>query len=509
MNAIRRMSVLLLVFVGSLSATLLGQRRPDPLRGLDQYIEKAMRDWNVPGLAIAIVKDDSVVYSRGFGVREVGKPGRVDENTLFAVASNTKAFTATAVTMLAVENKLSLNDPVTRYLPDWQLSDPWATREATLRDLLTHRMGYLTWQGDLVWYGSTYDRAEVIRRMRFLKPATSFRSAYGYSNYGFLTAGEIVAKLSGMSWDEFVRNHFFDPLGMTRTNTSVTALAGMDNVAMPHTKIDDTIVVVPYRIVDNAGGAATINSSVADMSRWIRLQLANGMWNGRQLVDSTAIRLTRTPQFTLPIGSWTRAHFPSTHFSSYGLGFFLRDYRGRLLVMHDGGMDGMLSQLGMLPEEHLGVIILTNYDDQTLFQALLFRVLDLYLGAPVTDWSQVYIERDRGSPPEAEAAAIAGTHPSLDLAGYAGRYTNSLYGTAAVTVDGGQLHIALQAHPRLTGTLEHWQYDTFRATLEDRYVGKPLVTFTLDESGRVRDFRVSIRPDFVDPLEYVFERERQ
>ncbi|HEV8125891.1 MAG TPA: serine hydrolase [Gemmatimonadales bacterium] len=504
----RRMSVLLLVFLGSLSATLFGQRRPDPLKGLDQYIERAMHDWNVPGLAIAIVKDDSVVYARGFGVREIGKPGRVDENTLFAVASNTKAFTATAVTMLAVDNKLSLNDPVTRYLPDWQLSDPWATREATLRDLLTHRMGYLTWQGDLVWYGSTYDRAEVIRRMRYLKPAASFRSAYGYSNYGFLTAGEIVAKVSGVSWDEFVRSHFFAPLGMTRTSTSLTALAGMDNVAMPHTRIDDSIVVVPYRNVDNAGGAATINSSVADMSHWLRLQLANGVWNGHQLVDSTAIRLTRTPQFTLPIGSWTRAHFPSTHFSSYGLGFFLRDYRGHLLVMHDGGMDGMLSQLGMLPEEHLGVIILTNYDDQTLFQALLFRVLDLYLGAPVTDWSQVYFQRDRGSPAEAPAAPIQGTHPSLDLAGYAGRYTNPLYGAAEVSVDGGQLHIALLAHPRLAGTLEHWQYDTFRATLQDRYVGKPLVTFSLDEMGRVSEFRVSIRPDFVDPLEYVFERQR-
>lgn len=467
-----------------------------------------MRAWDVPGLAIAIVKDDSVVYSRGFGVREVGKPGRVDANTVFAIASNTKAFTATAVTMLAVQNKLTLNDPVTRHLPDWQLSDPWATREATLRDLLTHRMGYLTWQGDLVWYGSTYDRAEVIRRMRYIKPATSFRSAYGYSNYGFLTAGEIVGKLSGMTWDEFVRRSFFEPLGMTRTNTSVAALNGMDNVAMPYTKIDDSIAMIPYRNVDNAGGAAAINSSVADMSRWIRLQLANGVWQGRQLVDSTAIRLTRTPQFTLPIGGWTRAHFPSTHFSAYGLGFFLRDYRGRLLVMHDGGMDGMLSQLGMLPEEHLGVIILTNYDDQSLFSALLFRVLDLYLGAPLTDWSQVFYERDRGSPPDAPARPIQGTRPSLDLAGYAGRYTNALYGTAEVSVEGGVLRIALQAHPGLSGTLEHWQYDTFRATMQDRYVGRPLVTFGLDEGGRVRDFRVSIRPDFVDPLEYVFERQR-
>lgn len=503
----RRRLLVLLLLVLPLSS-LAGQRRADPLRGLDQYIEQAMHEWNLPGLAIAIVKDDSVVYARGFGVRELGKPGRVDENTLFAIASNTKAFTATAVTMLAVDNKLSLNDPVTRFLPDWQLSDPWATREATLRDLLTHRMGYLTWQGDLVWYGSSYDRAEVIRRMRYLKPASTFRSAYGYSNYGFLTAGEIVAKVSGVSWDEFVRSHFFQPLGMTRTSTSVTALARMDNVAMPHTKIDDSIVVVPYRNVDNVGGAATINSSVSDMSRWLRLQLANGMWNGRRLVDSTAIRLTRTPQFTLPIGSWTREHFPSTHFSSYGLGFFLRDYRGRLLVMHDGGMDGMLSQLGMLPEEHLGVIILTNYDDQTLFQALLFRVLDLYLGAPVTDWSQVYFQRDRGSPPPAPAVPIQGTHPSLDMAAYAGRYSNPLYGAAQVSVEGTQLHISLLAHPRLTGTLEHWQYDTFRATLQDRYVGKPLVAFSLDEMGQVRDFRISIRPDFVDPLEYVFERER-
>lgn len=505
MNLRRLLCLLLAVIpVTQLSA----QRRADPLRGLDQYIEQAMRDWNVPGLAIAIVKDDSVVYAKGFGVREIGKPGRVDQNTVFAVASNTKAFTATAVTMLAVENKLGLNDPVTRHLPDWQLSDPWATREATIRDLLTHRMGYLTWQGDLVWYGSTYDRAEVIRRMRYLKPATSFRTAYGYSNYGFLTAGEIVARISGMSWDDFIRSRLFEPLGMIRTNTSVTRLAGMDNVAMPHTRIDDSIVVVPYRNVDNAAGAAAINSSVADMTRWIRLQLANGAWQGHQLVDSTAIRLTRTPQFTLPIGSWSRANFPSTHFSSYGLGFFLRDYRGRLLVMHDGGMDGMLSQLGMLPEDHLGVIILTNYDDQSLFQALLFRVLDLYLGTPVTDWSRVFYERDRGSPAEEPAAPIAGTRPSLDLVGYAGTYSNPLSGSAEVRVDGGHLTIALLAHPRLTGPLEHWQYDTFRAWWQDRYAGKSPVTFTLDAEGKVRDFRVSIRPDFVDPLEYVFERQR-
>lgn len=502
-------------FLGFAFALLVGvpplaaQRRADPLRGLDQYIEQAMRTWQVPGLAIAIVKDDSVVYARGFGVRELGKPGAVDQNTIFAVASNTKAFTATAITALALQNKLGLNDPVTRHLPWFQLYDPWVTREVTLRDLLTHRTGYLTWQGDLVWYGSSYDRTEVIRRLRFNKPATSFRSAYGYSNFGFLTAGEIAAKVAGMSWDDLVRTWFFEPLGMSRTNTSVSRLAAMDNVAMPHTRIDDSIVVIPYRNVDNAGGAAAINSSAADMSRWIRLQLANGVWNGRQLVDSTAIRLTRTPQFTLPIGAWSRAHFPSTHFSAYGMGFFLRDYRGRLVVMHDGGMDGMLSQLGMLPEEHLGVIILTNYDDQSLFQALLFRVFDLYLGQPVTDWSQVFFERDRGSPPEAPAQPIPGTRPSLDLGAYAGHYRNDLYGNAEISLDGGQLRIALAAHPGFHGPLEHWQYDTFRAIWDDRYGGKSPVTFTLDSDGKVRDFRVSIRPDFVDPLEYVFERERE
>ncbi|MGE0354245.1 MAG: serine hydrolase [Gemmatimonadales bacterium] len=501
-----RPGLLLLAGLLFLATAARSQGRADPLRGLDRYIEQAMRRWDLPGLAIGIVKDDSLVYARGFGVRERGKPGKVDENTLFAVASNTKAVTATALGLLVAEGKVSWDAPVTRYLPWFQLRDPWVTREATVRDLLTHRMGYGTWQGDLLWYGSTYDTREALRRWRYVEPVRSFRSGYGYTNHGFNAAGEIIADESGMSWADFVRQRLLEPLGMTRTRTSTADLAAMDDVAMPHTRIGDSIVVLPYRRLDNAQGAAGLNSSVRDWAQWLRLQLAYGRWQGRQLVDSAVIRETRTPQMILPFGGWSRAHFPSTHFSAYGLGWFLRDYRGRMIVMHSGGMDGMLSQTAFLPEENLGVVIFTNSDDQSLYAALLFRVIDLYLGPPVQDWSGIYYERDHGGGPAAEPVRVAGTSTTVPLEAFVGSYRNAVLGEASVTLNRDTLWMALPAHPGLVGWLEHWNYDAFRAHWKDRYLGTSLIPFTLDERGRPVTFTVSVRPDFVDPMEYRFER---
>ena len=274
---VRPLGVLLalLVAVGARA-----QAVPPELRGFDAYVEAAMREWDVPGLAIAVVRGDEVVYARGFGVRERGRPERVDEHTVFAVASNTKALTATALAMLVAEGRIGWDDRATAHLPALQLRDPWATRELTLRDLLAHRAGYDTWQGDLLWYGSDRPVSDVLTGFGRLTPTTSFRGAYGYNNMLFVAAGEVIPAVTGTSWDAFVRARLLDPLGMTRTSTSTRELDGLDNVAVPHTLLDGEVAAVPYRALDNAAAAAGLNASVRDWAQWLRLQLGDGVFEG-------------------------------------------------------------------------------------------------------------------------------------------------------------------------------------------------------------------------------------
>ena len=241
---------------------------PNTLEGLDAAVEQALQDWQMPGLALAIVKDDAVVLSKGYGVRELGQSVPVDERTVFAIGSVTKAFTAAALGMLVDEGKIGWDDPVTAHLPDFQLYDPYVTREITLRDLLTHRSGLP--RGDLIWIGSDFDRAEILRRVRYLPPRWSFRSHYGYQNILYLAAGQVVAAATGRSWDAFIRERIFAPLGMIDSSTSVTALADAGNVAAPHADVDGQIGPVPYRNIDCIAPAGAINANVVEMTQWIR-----------------------------------------------------------------------------------------------------------------------------------------------------------------------------------------------------------------------------------------------
>jgi CubicO group peptidase (beta-lactamase class C family) len=484
------------------------QRRPqpaDPLAGLDAYITQAMQAWEIPGMAVAIVKDDQVVYAKGFGVRQVGKPEPVDANTLFAVASNTKAVTATALGLLVAEGKVAWDNPVTHYLPTLQLYDPWTTRELTVRDLLCHRAGYSTWAGDLMWYGSTLDGAEVLRRIRYLKPDYSFRSHYGYSNLMFHAAGMLIEQVSGQPWATFVQTRLLQPLRMSTTTTTVNALSDQPNVAQPHTRLDGQVMAVPYRNVDNIAAAGALNSSVREWANWLRMQLNKGQFEGQQVVPEAVIQETRVPNTPVRLSRQARERFPTTHFSAYGMGWFLRDYHGRLLVEHTGGMDGMVSQTALLPEENLGVAIFTNQDEQGFYVALMYRIFDAYLGVPPQDWSQTYLDlfqSGQTAPPQ----PTPGTQPSLPTEAYAGTYGNSLLGNAVVTEENGTLHLRLQHHPGLNGPLRHWHYDTFEADWDDPYFKTSLVTFTLDATGAAATLRFKVREDFVDPLEYTFTR---
>lgn len=502
----RHTFIFALLLIAAAAQASHAQEQEARLKEIDEYAAKALRDWNVPGAAIAIVKDDKVIFAKGYGVRERGKPAPVDERTLFAVASNSKAFTAAALAILVDEGKIKWDDPVTKYLPEFQLYDPYVTRELTVRDLLSHRSGLATFGGDLLWYESSYDRKEILRRIRYLKPTSSFRSRYGYQNIMFLAAGEIVAVVTGKSWDEFVRERFFVPLGMKTTNTSIRAFKAGDNVATPHNEVDGKLRVIRYGNVDAAGGAAAINSNVAEMAEWLRLQLGRGKYQGKQIFSGAVAHQMWTPHTIIPISEQAQKFNPTRHFNAYGLGWFLSDYHGRKVASHGGGLDGMISQVGLMPEENLGVVVLTN-SETPYASFMVSKIFDLFLNVPKRDWSAEFLARTKAAKDSAaaeekkiERERVPDTKPSLGLEKYAGSYTGEMFGEAKIELENGRLIIRLVPSSNFVGDLEHWQYDTFRVKWRDSVVypfPKGFITFTLNARGQVDEMKIDVpNPDF-------------
>ena len=475
-----------------------------PLDGLDAYIERTMPQWEVPGLAIAVVKDDSVIFARGYGVRELGRPEPVDENTLFAIASTTKAMTAAALGMLVDEGKLDWDDPVTQHLPGFQAGDSYVTREFTVRDLLTHRSGL--GRNDNLWIASPFPRAEIIRRARFLPEAGRFRADYGYNNIMFITAGEIVGAVSGTSWDDFVARRIFQPLGMTRSTTRADTVEARDNVSASHTRDNGRVIAAPRRDYDEIGGAGAVFSSAQEMAQWIRLQLGHGTYQGKRLLADSTVEEMHTPQTLIRSDSVGERLFPDTNFRAYGLGWFLQDYKGRKLVSHSGSLNWTRTQVGMIPSANIGVVVISNLSSSDLQLALMYRVLDTLLGEPPRDWSAEYLalserarQRSNEETREVEAARQTGTQPSRALGEYVGSYTDELYGEMTIGVEDGQL--VLRYSPDYVADLEHWQHDTFRAVWRRAGFGRSFVTFSLDPRGRVAEMQVE---DFGE-----FEREQE
>jgi CubicO group peptidase (beta-lactamase class C family) len=459
------------------------------LAGFDQYVTKAMQDWKVPALAIAVVKDDSIVLMKGYGTRTMGTTQPVDEHTLFAIGSSSKAFTATLVAMMVDQGKMHWDDAATTYLPGVQLFDPYVTRELTVRDLLTHRSGLA--RGDIMWYATDYNRDEILRRVRFLKPTWSVRARFGYQNIMYLAAGQAVSHAAARPWDDLVHERIFTPLGMTESNTSIRDLAGKTNVATPHTEVNDTLIVVPWHNIDNIGPAGSINSNVSDMIKWVRFQLAQGSVNGKSLVSASALGETHTAQMVIPVGPDAKQVNPFTHLSSYGMGWFLSDYRGRELDQHGGNIDGMSAMVAVMPEEKLGLVILTNANGSPVPTIAMNRVIDQLLNEPARDWNAEYrkqFDKLRAQAKEAEQKRLAqrtmGTKPSLALEQYVGVYSDSMYGDANVRLANGALRMSYGTS--FDGELEHWHFDTFRAKWQNRAIGPNFVTFALGADGKVR-----------------------
>lgn len=473
---------------------------------LDEYLEKAREEWHVPGLSIAIVKDDSIVFARGYGVREFGSPEKVNEHTVFSIASITKGFTSSALAILEDEDIINWDDPVRKYLPHFNFYDPWVSNEIRIRDLLCHRSGLKTFSGDLIWFETDYSRDEVLRRVQYLKPAHGFRYRYGYSNLMYLAAGEIIPVVTNMSWDAFVSERLLHPLGMRRTFLRPEDFRNDNNVAMPHhvDLLGGKTHVLPYMKWDNVAPAGAMNSSVTDLCQWIRFQLAMGNWNEEQLISSENLLETREIHTSRPLDVGSRNVWPSRHFLGYGLGWELSDYHGWKIIGHEGGSDGMLSRMVMIPEENFGFIILTN-SLSAITAALEYYILDHYFQGHSRDWSAAFLksfisflESERADWEEYLSSADHSLKPSKDLSDYTGIYGCDLYGNVEVSLERERLILDFLPSKRMIGDLEHFSKDTFLIDLRNfPCMPQGTVKFFIDKSGEVSELKVDIpNPDF-------------
>ncbi|MGI9042823.1 MAG: serine hydrolase [Gemmatimonadaceae bacterium] len=456
------------------------------VREFDTYVVNAMRDWKTTGLAVAVVKDGRVQFSKGYGLREHGKREPVDSQTLFAVASTTKAMTASAIGMLVDEGKVKWDDPVTTHLPNFQLHDPYATRELTVRDLLTHRGGL--GNADYLWYASDFPADTIMQKLRLLQPRYSLRSGFIYQNVMYIMAGEVIAAASGMPWEAFMRTRIFDPLRMTRTYPLLRLVPPGSNAASPHYLFGgDTIAVVRADEAQAIGPAGDVWSTAADMSKWMLFLLDSGRVDGKRLLAPDTWAELFTPQVIVPPDEfYPSQEFTKPQWRTYGLGWFQHDYHGQKLDFHTGSLAGMVAIVGLIRGERFGVYVGGNVDHSEIRHALMYKAADLWTGTPSRDWSTdllgVYekrrIRRDSVRL-AAEAKRIGNTRPSLPPAKYAGSYDDPNFGRVTVSEVAGKLRFS--AGKALQGTLEHWHYDKFRVKYDDRWQGTDIITFTIGD----------------------------
>ena len=490
-----------------LSVSWAAAQPPD----LDAWVARTMKTFEVPGIAVAIVKDGEVVAARGYGVRKLGESAPVDANTIFGIASNTKAFTSAALAMLVDEGKIRWDDPVINHLPQLHLHDPYVTRELTVRDALSHRSGLGLGAGDLLyWPDTTFTRDEVVARARFIQPASSFRSRYAYSNLMFVIAGQIIPAVTGKSWDDFVRERILTPLGMTSTRLSSVGLRPEDNAAYPHSRgwrLRGTLRPVPMQRNDVWAAAAGIQTSVNDLSKWIIVQLNEGkIEQNRLLFSERQQREMWAATTVVPISNVIeplRAVTPN--FSSYGLGWAVRDYRGRRIISHGGGLTGMVTTVQLVPEENLGIVVLTNQEESGAFSSVLYHILDYYLGAPYTDWISAYeaarsdkLHRAETAEKTLSDARAVHSRPTLKLARYAARYRDPWYGEVSIKLEKSGLVLYFEHTPGTIADLEHWQYDTFRAVFRDNTVPDAFVTFFIGADGKIGSVKMEAVSDLAD-----------
>lgn len=487
---------------------------------IDAFVEKVMKQFEVPGLSLSIVKDGVPVLTKGYGVLSLTSGGKVDEHTLFGIASNTKAFTATALGLLEEEELLGWDEPVINYLPSFRMSDPFVTEEMTIRDLLVHRSGLGLGAGDLLWWPpSDYDRKEIVRRLRYIPLETSFRSAYAYDNVLYSVAGEVIEALSGQSWEAFVQQRILDQIGMTESNVLHSAAAHGGNAAAPHAAVEGRVKEIAPFASDNTNPAGGINSNAVDIAKWMIVQLDSGRVALNAQQPESRLFSKRTTQELWSIVTPKPISEPPpylkatrTNFYGYGLGFNVQDFRSKKMITHTGGLPGFVSRVAMIPENKLGVAVFTNQESGYAFNAIVNFVLDAYLGANDTDWLSAYVTAATETAQRIAAieAASAGSRnadssPSLPILEYAGTYQDAWYGDIVILEQEGTLRMQFTHTPSLVGNLEHWQYDTFVVRWDNRELrADAFVTFNLDPNGQIESAKMAATSPLVD-FSYDFE----
>lgn len=505
-NRLLNLLFISLLFVGYIGSVVA---QPITAPQIDALVQRTLTTFDVPGIAVAVVKDGKVVHSKGYGVRSLKTGAKVDENTLFGIASNSKAFTAAALGILMDEGKLTWDDKVIDYIPEFRMYNSYVTEEFTIRDLLTHRSGLGLGAGDLMFWpdSSNFTMKDIIHNLRYLKPVSGFRTKYDYDNLLYMVAGEVIERVSGKSWSEFVEERIMKPLGMNRSAGSYERLADKVNVIDAHAPVNGKVQVISrdkFRFGYSAGG---INSSVADMSKWVIAQLNRGKYGDDKRLFSEKIHADMwSSQTILPV-SPTPVPPYNTHFSAYGLGWGLSDVKGYKQVTHTGGLAGMVTQVTLIPELQLGIIVFTNQQSGAAFSAITNTIKDSYLGLPQTDWIGRFSNRVKQGQEEADKIAkeiwegIAKEQSkntkSIDFSNYAGTYRDRWFGDVVLSQQGGKWWFRSVRSPKLTGELFYYKGNTFVVKWNNRSLdADAYVTFSVDDEMKP----VSIKMKPISPL---------
>jgi CubicO group peptidase (beta-lactamase class C family) len=474
---------------------------------IDSLVEKVLVTFDVPGISVGIIKDDKIVHAKGYGVRSLRTNQKVDENTLFGIASNSKAFTSAALGMLVDEKKLKWDDKVTDFIPEFKMYNSFVTEEFTIKDLLTHRSGLGLGAGDLMMFpdSNSFTKKDIIHNLRYLKPVSSFRTKYDYDNNLYIVAGEIVERVSGMTWEDFIEKRIMQPLNMTKSAASISRLKDKSNIISPHCAVNDKVQAIDIDWSETANAAGGICSNITDLSKWLIMQMNNGKYgDNKQLFSEEVHEEMWTPQTIIN----ARATSPyNTHFASYGLGWFLSDVKGYKQATHTGGLAGVVTQITLLPELKLGIIVLTNQQIGAAFSAITNTIKDSYLGISGID--RVKQMSDRVKKGEAEAKKITSdiwaniekqqkeSTIKPDLNNYIGTYTDQWFGNIVISIKDGKTYLHAVRSPKLTGEMLYYKANTFVVKWHDRSLdADAFVQFNLDNTGKAE----SIKMTAISPL---------
>lgn len=465
---------------------------------VDSLTNTVLKTFNVPGTAIAIVKDSSVIFSKGYGIKNINSSEAVDTKTLFGIASNTKAFTSAALSILVDEGKINWDDKVTKYIPEFEMYDNYVTNEMTIRDLLTHRSGLSSGHGDLMsWPVTDFSRKDIINRLKYLKPSYGFRTQYGYSNLLYMVAGELIPAVTGKSWEEFIKEKIFKPIGMKNSISLMKDAKNHPDFASPHIFMNNKLSVIEFDVVDNVAAAASIVSNLEDLSKWVMVQLHRGRipgTNNRLFSQRQSAEMWKA--HSILFSSADKNPNNKSNFNMYGLGWNIQDIRGYYTVSHTGGLFGMVSKITLIPELKVGIIVLTNQQEGAAFGVLSNVITDYFTNGPDKDWIKMYKERGDRAQQLAEKEMQdqwqkrdSTSRPSLSIEKYCGSYSDNWLGEVTVELRDNRLSLKIVRSPKLNGYLEHYQYNTFIVRWDHpEYLADCYVTFSLDFEGKIKSF---------------------